>query len=62
VVTNNPSVGLDLDLHIVGSGPITIQNNPMLPTCAATNYVAAQMAGGWRGTATVTGNGAGACP
>ena len=62
VVTNNPSVGLDLDLHIVGSGPITIQNNPTLPTCAATNYVAAQVAGGWSGTATVTGNGAGACP
>jgi hypothetical protein len=63
LVTNNPGLSvLDSGLRVVGSGPITIQNNPALPTCAANNYVAAQTASGWTGTALVSGNGAGGCP
>ncbi len=62
-VTDNGALNaLDPDVHIVGAGPISIQNNPLLPTCAAMNYVSAQTAAGWTGAATVVGNAIGSCP
>jgi len=63
VVVDNPGVdALDFDVHVIGSGPITIQNNPMLPTCIALDYASAQTAGGWSGPLTVSGNEIGPCP
>ena len=63
VVVDNPGVdALDFDVHVIGSGPITIQNNPMLPTCIALDYASAQTAGGWSGPLTVSGNEMGPCP
>jgi hypothetical protein len=63
VMTNNPALdALDSGIQVIGAGPITIQDNPLLPTCAATNYIAAQTAAGWTGTASVSGNGTAGCP
>ncbi|MGC4065923.1 MAG: hypothetical protein QM784_14990 [Polyangiaceae bacterium] len=62
-IQSNPNLTtLPTGISVRGTGPITIQNNPMLPTCAALNYVSAQTAAGWLGTATIVGNGTGSCP
>lgn len=46
--------------HVVGSGAISIVDNPSLPACAAEDFVAAQQAAGWTGTPALAGNPA--CP
>jgi hypothetical protein len=62
VSANATLSGLDSDLHITGAGPISIVDNPMLDTCAAQTYVAAQMMSGWTGMSTISGNGGMPCP
>jgi hypothetical protein len=62
-IQNNPNLSLlPSAVSVLGTGPISIQNNPLLPTCAAQNFVAAQTAAGWNGSATIAGNGSGSCP
>lgn len=41
---------------------LTIVNNTSLPTCQATALDDQLRAGGWSGTTTISGNGAGSCP
>ncbi len=57
VLDQNPDLTtLDADLVVSTSGPITITDNVSLDTCDADTLVDDQIALGWSGTATISGN------
>lgn len=57
-LVNNPSLESfsDATWHVLGHGPIEIVDNTELPSCIAQSFVDAQLADGWTGVATVSGN------
>ena len=48
-------------LSLLG-GNLVVRDNPLLPTCQATNLADLLQAGGWTGNSTIDGNGDGTCP
>jgi len=57
VLDQNPDLTtLDADVIVSTSGPITITDNTSLDTCDADTFVDDQVALGWTGTPTISGN------
>ncbi len=53
---------LDGSITVDVAGAITITDNPALDTCDAETFVADQVAAGWAGAETISGNGGASCP
>lgn len=62
-LTNNPNFNtLDNGVSLIGNKPLTIVGNPNLNTCQAQTYAQLQLANGFTGPVTVSGNGGSGCP
>jgi hypothetical protein len=47
---------------LTSAGSLVITSDPLLPTCQANAILARLKAHGFKGTATITGDGTGTCP